>query len=328
MRASLTPLLLFTFGTAALLALTLGAPPAALATFGDSERTFKVNCNSKRQTISRALERAHDGDTILVTGACTETLSIGKGVTLDGGGNASIAPASPSDATITVTGRNVTVRGFSLEAPALFQFFVYNMATLSIESNSIRNATNFGVSAAGNSNVVLLDNTITNNGLGGIIGLSGVEYGIGTRIAFDPPRPNIIADNGRIGLVLISNAAARVLGGNIITGHSLGIIVQDGAQARIAGNTIDGNDIGIFLDAGGTVQLPLVANAVPAFTELNSGVNNQFGIACKGGTLLGVPDGLAPAVRLPPTPGVLAGPSDGLTTHCLDQTVSLTAPAP
>jgi hypothetical protein len=291
-------------------------------------RTHRVDCDAYRQSIGAALVRAHAGDTILVRGTCKETLTLDKSITLDGGGSARLGAANPTDKTLTITGRDVTVRGFRLESPAVFQVFVHAGAIVSLEQNTFRKASNFGLSVAGNSHVVMLGNTITDNGLGGVIGLNGAELVFGTRTSFDAPDPNVIADNGRLGVVLIGNAGARLLGGNTISGHDLGVLVQDGAQAQIAGNIIDGNGIGIFLEAGGVVQLPFVTNAVPAFTELNSGVNSQLGIACKGGTIRGVPDGLAPAVRLPPTPGVLAGPSDGLSTHCLDQTESLPPSAP
>jgi nitrous oxidase accessory protein NosD len=312
------------------MATTVGVICALAATrtayaFPEDGRPVRVNCDHGHKTITRALERAREGDTIQVTGACKESLVIDKAITLEGIGGASIAPAAPQESTITVSARDVTIRGFSLESPALFQLFVYNAALVIVHDTTIRHAQNFGISAAANSNVVLLGNTIMNNGLGGIIGLSGAEFMIGSHIAFDPPRPNLIANNSSVGLVLVGGAGARILGGNTFSGHNVGILVQDGSQARIAGNVIDGNNIGILVDSGATVQLPLVSNPVPLFTELNSGTNTSYGIACRAGTIRGVPDGLAPAVRLPATPGVLSGPTDGLTTHCLDQTVSLPA---
>lgn len=53
-------------------------------------------------------------------------------------------------------------------------------------------------------------------------------------------------------------------------------------------------------------------------------MNAQFGIACRGGFISGVPDGLAPAVRLPPVAdtGILGGPASGLATLCFDATQS------
>jgi parallel beta-helix repeat protein len=274
-------------------------------------------------SITRALEHAQQGDTIRVYGECHEAVDVGVGVTLDGGGSARVVPPTIADTAFTVTGRGVTVRGFVLNTPARFQFFVFGGATLTIESNTISNAQNFGISVAGNSSVTVLDNVISNNKFGGMIGLTGASLQIGNATGFSVSQPNVVADNANLGLVLVGNASALVIDGNTITGHGVGILVQDGGQARIAGNLIDGNNIGILVDFGGTVQLPVVANPVPAFVELNSGDNATFGIACRGGAIAGVPQGLAPAVKLPPRPGVLQGPSDGLPTHCLDQTEAL-----
>lgn len=286
----------------------------------DIGRAFHVDCDSGLTTISQVLERARSGDTLLVRGACTETVTIDKSITLDGGGTASLAPGTPSDRTITVRATNVTIRGLTLEAPALFQIAASSGASATIESNTIRNAANFGVSAATNSFLVLYGNTIMNNGVGGVISLSGSTVRIGVRFFTDTPVPNLIADNVGFGVAVISNSTAQILGGNTISGNNIGIAVADGGQARIAGNEITGNQIGIFSDDNATVQLPLAANPNPLLTTLNSGVNAQLGIACKGGSIAGVPDGLAPAVRLPPTPGVLLGPVDGLATYCFDQT--------
>lgn len=301
------------------------APASAFARFWDAPRTFEVDCN-RHQTISRALEHASDGDTIRVFGECHEAVTVDIGVTLDGGGSARVIPPEPAaQSAFTVTAREVTVRGFVLDAPAVFQFFVLGMAKLTIESNTIRNAQNFGISAAANSVVTILDNVVDSNNFGGVIGLTGARLVIGSATGFSPPRPNVISDNANVGVVVVSNASAMVLGGNTISGHRVGIQVMDGGQSRIAGNLIDGNDIGIFVDAGGNVQLPVAVNPVPAFVALNSG-SNTTGIACKGGSIRGVPEGLSPTIKLPPTPGLLGGPSDGLPTHCLDQTEPPAAP--
>ena len=301
------------------LSLAFAVPSQALARHS---RVLEVDCDTG-DTIARALKRAREGAVIHVRGTCSESLSIEHPVTLDGGGEARLSPPSPEGNTFNIRSRGVTVRGFKLDGPATFHFFIVAASEVTIESNEIRNAANFGVSSAANSTITLLDNVIANNGLGGVIGLSGAEYSIGTRIAFDPPRPNVIADNGDLGIVLVNGAGAQILGGNTISGHNIGVALWDAAEARVAGNIIDGNTIGLFVDGGGSLQLPLAANAVPAFTALNSGDNAAYGIACKGGTIRGVINGLAPAIRLPAAPGALGGPSNEPATHCVDQTEAL-----
>lgn len=286
-------------------------------------KTWTVDCDQRWGSITETLERARAGDTIVVKGECHEAVVVDKAITLNGRDSARVVPPEASDTAFTVTGRDVTVRGFVLDAPALFQFYVVGSAKLTIESNAIRNATNFGVSVAAASDVTIVDSVIEDNQYGGIIGLHASRLAIGTSNVFSTPSPNVITNNARVGLVLISNSTAMVVGGNTISGHGVGILVQDGGQARVAGNHIDDNDVGVFVEAGGNVQLPLLSNPVSAFLELNDGQNRSLGIACKGGSIQGIPDGLGPAVKLPPTPGVLDGPSDGLATHCLDQTQAL-----
>jgi len=288
-------------------------------------RAIRVDCDAG-DTIARALQRARTGAVIQVRGTCSESVSIEQAVTLDGGGKARLSPPAAEQNSFDVHSRGVTVRGFKLDGPATFHFFITGASEISIESNEIRNARNFGISAAANSYVTLLDNVIADNGLGGLIGLSGVEYSVGTRIALDAPRPNVIADNGDLGIVLVNGAGAQILGGNTISGHNIGIALWDAAEARVAGNFIDGNNIGILVDGGGSLQLPLADNPVPAFTALNSGDNAAYGVACKGGTIRGVIDGLVPAIRLPATPGAMGGPDNALATHCIDQTETLQSP--
>lgn len=311
------------FSLVVLLSLAFASPAFAIFDF---PRTFVVDCDTGLLTITQALRLADDGDVIIVKGACTETITIDKSITLDGRGTASLAPVSPSDRTITVRAADVTIRGLTLEAPAFFQIAAYGGASATVESNTVRNAANFGVSAATNSFLVLLGNTITENGAGGVIALSGSTIRIGVRFFTDTPIPNLIANNLGFGVVVISNSTSQILGGNTISGNNVGIGVADGGAIRVAGNEIGGNQVGIFSDNGATVQLALASNPNPLLTALNSGVNAQLGIACQGGTIAGVPDGLAPAIRLPAVAGALGGPTPGLDTFCFDETQSLSAP--
>ena len=306
-----------------ILAFVLVTIPLEALAFGSS-KTWYVNCDTKPEwwSIDRALDFASDGDTIEIIGACTETVTLDKGVTLDGRGTASLSPADPGDATITITARDATVRGLSLESPALFQIFIFQAASVRVDGSTIRNAQNFGLSVSTLSYLVLTDNTIADNGLGGMVVLAGSEITVGAVRFFDPPQPNTFANNGPFGMGLAAGSGARILGPNVFTGNNVGIGVVTGSQARIVGNVIDGNGIGVFVDSGANVQLATQGNAVPVFNEVNSGTNAQLGIACKGGSIQGFV-GLAPAAVLPPTPGVLIGSDLGLATHCLDQTALL-----
>jgi parallel beta-helix repeat protein len=314
---------------AAVLVLALSTP--LIADAGSSRRggrDVSVDCQWRNESIARALEQARAGDTIRIRGACTETLVIDKPITLDGGGTARIAPASASDDTITIDARKVTLRGLVLDAPATNQVALIDGATATIEDCSIHNASSFGVSVQSSSFGVLLGNTITNNA-SGVAALFGAGLRVGFRKFSDIPRPNLIADNrgaarplGGNGVLVADNATASIIGGNEISGNNIGVLVALSGYAQVAGNEITENQIGILTASNATLLLPFASSTNPLLTALNTGANAQLGIACSGGTISGVPEGLAPAVRLPVTQGrgVLAGPTLDLATHCIDTT--------
>ena len=296
-------------------------PPSAGADFGDRARTLHVDCARRGDTIARAVRRARSGDTIVVRGVCTETVAIDKGITLEGRRGARIAAPSPTELAVSVTSsERATIRGFTLDAPARIQIAVAFGGNASIEGNTVRNASNFGISVGFGSFATILGNTVTNNTVGGILALEGSSIQVGANGFFAEVLPNTLEDNASFGVIAIGNSNAVVLGGNAISGSNIGVFVADGAQARVAGNEISGNEIGIFTDRGGVVQLPLAANPNPLLTALNTGTNNQFGIACQGGALGGVAD-LQPAVALPAPTGALAGAVSNATTFCQDATV-------
>ncbi len=287
--------------------------------FGPRTRTLRVDCD-RGQTVTRALARAGAGDTILVRGTCTESVVIDKAITLDGGGSARIVPADPSDATIRVTVRRVHIRGFILESTSQFQIAFATDASATVESNVLRNATNFGVSVGFRSFATLLGNTITDCIAGGVLVISGSTAQIGIDTFNGIPSPNTISDNVTAGIIVAGGSQAEILGGNTISNNNLGVLAVDTSVARVAGNQISGNNIGILVDRGGVVQLPLPANPNPVLTALNTGENAQMGIACQNGTLIGVAD-LQPAVSLPAPSGALSGVVSNLNTLCIDQTV-------
>src|SRR5438874_6747227 len=66
--------------------------------------------------VQRAIDASDAGDTILVSGTCTENIAFPDGkdrLTLDGGGTATITAASNDRDTIVVRGRGITVAGLT-----------------------------------------------------------------------------------------------------------------------------------------------------------------------------------------------------------------------
>ena len=77
--------------------------------------TIEVDCSSA--TLQAAIEKAKPGDTLLVSGTCKENLVIHEEVvrvTLDGQGKATINAPDATKHTITVRGRGITIKGFTI----------------------------------------------------------------------------------------------------------------------------------------------------------------------------------------------------------------------
>ena len=78
--------------------------------------TLTVDCNAG-DTIQSKVDAAQPGDTIMITGTCSEAVVVNKGgITLDGGGSAVIDAMNFDDAAIFVDGRqNVTIKGLTVQ---------------------------------------------------------------------------------------------------------------------------------------------------------------------------------------------------------------------
>jgi hypothetical protein len=79
-----------------------------------SAATMNVDCAAGGK-LQAALNLAAAGDTILVSGICEENLTVNDEavrVTLDGQGTATIRGPNAAAATVTVLGRNITIRRF------------------------------------------------------------------------------------------------------------------------------------------------------------------------------------------------------------------------
>ena len=262
----------------------IGATTAGVA----DARDFQVNCDRGR-TIQRTLDRAQDGDRILVRGACTETLVVRSSVVIDGGGVTSIAPARPEDTTITVERSTVELRGLVLDAPAFIQIAVTKHADVVIDGNEVRSASSdAGILITENSNAIVTANLVERNTGNGIVvtGGSTARIGFARRAGVDL-QPNTIRANGQRGIASSANAAISVAGNEISDNDLDGIVVSSGSSASIGGNDISGHRFGIVL-AGATVSLGTTAQPDPPsrFTP-NSGLNDVAGVACLSGEVLG-----------------------------------------
>ena len=265
------------------------------ATIGQGQSgTHTLTCGPDR-TIEQALKTLKAGDTLLVSGTCTENVTIGQEVeriTLDGQGAAAIQADSSANA-VTILGRGITLRGFHITGGAPQGVAVNDGGSAVIDGNTIEFADRNGVAVFRNSSADILNNVIQNNPLAGI----AVQYNSSARIGwFGPPTnrisaPNAIQNNGTQGVQVYRGSVAQIFTNVIQRNTSHGVFIDRNAEAEVGANTFSGNGgdairamRGSVLDLGTDVN-----HSTPAFDDdTNTGSSAGYAVACMIG---GVVDG-------------------------------------
>ena len=272
-----------------------------------------LTCGPEK-TIGQTIKTLKPGDTLLVSGTCNENIDLGEeiyGITLDGQGTATIN-GDPSVNTITVTGRGITIRGFTITGG--FQCIaVLDGGSAVIDGNTIQNAAFNGITVFRNSTAQIINNTIQNNPSSGI----QVQASSSARIGFTGPpsnrvsAPNTIQNNGAPGIQVLRGSSAQIFANTIQNNGSHGVSVDRNAQAEIAACTITGNvgdGIRGMRNAGVDIGTD-ATGATPQFEDdTNTGSNGGFGVRC---SIDGFVDG-----RLGTLTGTLGGKS--FLESCVD----------
>lgn len=210
--------------------------------------TFDVLCPG--QTIGGALGSLIPGDTLLVNGTCNENVVILEElarVTLDGQGTATIIGLDASQDTINIRGRRILIKGFRITG-GNSGINILRGGTATVDDNLIEYTGQHGIGVGQGSVATIVNNTIKNNPVHGIFIGSG-SANIGFRGGDTVASPNIIQNNGQIGIALGDSSSARI-DGNTITGNaSFGINVAESSSARIGFTGIPGS-----LTAANTIQ--------------------------------------------------------------------------
>ncbi len=257
-------------------------------------------------SINAAVSAAVFGDTINVSGTCTENVLISANkanITLNGGGAATIicqSPIPPSVCSTTgnvmILGKTITIRGFNITG-GLAAIQIIQGASATITGNNIYGTHKNGMLVGHGSYATILNNTIHDTGLDpnyhnntGIevsdnaIAWIGVPNAIST-VAI----PNVIQNNQN-GIRVRRGADAVIVGNTISNNTDNGIEVVEGSVANIADNLIDGNgQNGILVSQGSGVNLGNDDTATTLFNLPNSGTNGYKGLSCSiGGYVDGV----------------------------------------
>jgi parallel beta-helix repeat protein len=244
----------------------------------------KLACNGKN-TIGNSVKKLKPGDTLLVTGTCNENLVIPEEiarVVLDGQGKATIKGPDASIPTIVVSGRGITIKGFTVTG-GRDGIVVNRGSQATIDGNTIQGTARFGVQVNQSSFANIVNNTIQNNPANGIT-IGGSSYAsIGFVTALDKTAsPNIIQNNGQNGISVGRSSNARITGNTIRNNKLNGVIVSRASQADITSSTIDGNGMsGIDVSQNSNVQLG-ADKGTGIFESPNTTTagNAQVGIKC------------------------------------------------
>jgi parallel beta-helix repeat protein len=211
--------------------------------------TFTVDCDAG-QTIGDALKNVIAGDTLQVSGACNENVTILDElarITLDGQGTATINGPDSTRNAIQVRGRGITIKGVTISGGSS-GISVLRGGTATIDGNFIDSTGQHGINIGNGSFATIVNNTIQNNPVHGIF-ISFASANIGFRGGDAVASPNIIQNNGQIGIALGDSSSARI-DGNTITGNaSFGINVAESSSARIGFTGVPGS-----LTAANTIQ--------------------------------------------------------------------------
>src|SRR6266568_7897790 len=167
--------------------------------------TFTVDCDAKGK-IQEKLELAKSGDTVLVSGTCSENVAIPSEVvriTLDGQGKAVIqAPGTTADA-IFIRGKDITIKGFTLTGgrDGIHLSGAAAGASAIIDGNTIQRTGRYGIHLDGGSVGRIVNNRIENIPNVAIDITENSYARIGFLIPSAPkPGPNTIRNNGSHGI--------------------------------------------------------------------------------------------------------------------------------
>jgi len=250
-----------------------------------------VDCG-KGGSLQRAINVSRLGETILVSGTCDENVTIPAGkdlLTLNGGGAATINGLNNNLATVSITGRDITIRGFTVMG-GNDGIEVARGGGATIDSNVIRNNGNFGINLVNGAFATIVNNMVYNNRNAGIAVNSNSSAWIGFLSLSDTiGSPNVITANAQQGIVTRRGASAVIVGNDISDNMANGLRITESSYARLSGNTINHNgQNGIFVEQGSGALLappppPTVTETI--FTRPNSTTinNGGFGVWCQVG---------------------------------------------
>ena len=279
--------------------------------------TLTVDCNAG-ETLQSKLDEAQPGDTIMITGTCSEAVVVNKdGITLNGGGAAVIDGAGLDLWAVDVTGRQkVTIQGLTVQNGHAVGIHITENSGVWVQDVTVRNtrrhkdydADGHGIFVGHASSVVLTGTIVADNNAGNgiIVWQSGNALAVGN---FTPrgspfPRASVQANgNGENGIFVAGSSSFTAFSnfGDNTTVHTKtnthsGISVQQSSSVIVSGTDIEAtNNQGSGLEVGGASSAQFWGSAATSKTA--SGLfdsNGWAGISVWGSSSFAVwDDGVA-----------------------------------
>ena len=206
--------------------------------------TYTVDC-SAGEKIQDKITVARPGDTILVSGNCSENVAVFAEVvriTIDGQGKTEIQ-APPKGDGFFIRGREITIKGFTITGgrDGIHLSGVAAGASANIVENTIRKTGRHGIHLDHSSVGRIAGNTIEDVHACGIDIAESSVARVGYLLRPLGPGPNTIRNSGEHGVSVNRGSSARIVGNSIENNKGSGVFVTRNSQADIFGNSISGN---------------------------------------------------------------------------------------
>jgi parallel beta-helix repeat protein len=271
-------------------------------------KTRYVDCESGG-TIAKALDKARPGDIVFVSGVCVENVELGEGlfgVTLEGGGTATIAAADPTLDTVRIYADEVVIRGLTITG-GRDGVNLRGANSVLIAGNVIEHNLNHGIDIHRNSMGMVIDNTIRTNGRNGILVFENSVGRIGfSEFTSSVTGTNTIEHNGINGIFVTRSSTADIAFNTIQMNGAAGVSIERGSHADVRVNAISQNTTDAVAVSFGSGANLGAGGAQNTSTATNTG----FAVSCRiGGYVAG-------------SVGLLLGTAGArnVTTGCADAT--------
>ncbi len=249
-----------------------------------------VDCPT--DSLQTAINLAGPGQTIQVTGTCSENLLVRnekQRITIDGGFTATISAPSNTSPAVNIRGKGILLQNFTITGGSN-GVWVNRGSNAVLNTNVIQNSTGNGVLVDELAFAVLTNNTIQNHPAAGAFVSEHSTARIGFNADSDTvASPNVIVDN-LIGVIIANGSSARIVGNTIQNQTGDAIQVLRDSHAEISSNQIftNGGD-GIEVGENSFVQLG-EDSGTSIFESPNASTNANLGFAIRC-TVGGMADG-------------------------------------